>query len=171
VAASNAGRWSGEANGLRVKHLQPRPQPGLLALDAWPSRCSPHPHVRKGVSRALTPCVQLTDISPTALQSHSHGRAHLLYQGTLLISVSGRGRRAVVTLWAPASPCVHPVEALTGSFDAPRLIVLCTCCHQTWNEHNVPGDVVDRLYELLAAGAFRPVDMENGPRPGRIDAA
>jgi hypothetical protein len=61
-----------------------------------------------------------------------------------------------MTLWVPASACPHPAEALFGEFDPPALAVMCRQCGRAWSQDNVPGDVVDRLQELLEQGWFRP---------------
>jgi hypothetical protein len=62
-----------------------------------------------------------------------------------------------MSLWLPVSACGHPAASLFGEFDAPKLAVMCRGCGRAWNQHTVPGDVVEKLEELLVAGAFKPV--------------
>lgn len=62
----------------------------------------------------------------------------------------------MTTLWVPTSACMHPATSLVGEFDPPELAVMCRDCGRAWDQDNVPGEVIDRLNEILESGAFKP---------------
>jgi hypothetical protein len=65
-----------------------------------------------------------------------------------------------MSMWLPASACPHPAASLFGEWDQPtqKLAVMCRSCGRAWTDANVPGDVIDRLEELLDAGGFKPIE-------------
>lgn len=62
-------------------------------------------------------------------------------------------------LWLPPGvQCRHPIEALAWSFGSrprPRLAALCQRCCVAWDETTVPGDVIDKVRDLLDQGEYR----------------
>lgn len=62
-------------------------------------------------------------------------------------------------LLIPASACEHPRDKLRCDVrkngETVRILAQCLRCASTWNEHDLPDDVADKLLELAEMGCYR----------------